>query len=138
MESMPFAIVTPSGITYSDKIDKATIPTLAGEITILPDHAPLVSIVGTGEITIVKGGIDIPIAISGGMLEITPDGEVSILAEASEHVSEIDPERAEHAKKRAEELLKQEGSVADIEFAALQARLQKQLNRIHLVNKYRK
>jgi F-type H+-transporting ATPase subunit epsilon len=135
---MNFRVITPFGTTYEDTIDKATIPTKAGAITILEKHAPLVSVLDSGEMIIHKGSATVPLAISGGILEITPDGDVFVLADTAERAEQIDMQRAEQARMRAAELLKQQKNVDNIDFARLQAQMEKELTRISVGKKYRK
>ena len=65
-----FKIVTPEGIVYQDEIAQATIPTMDGEITILPDHVPLVSILKTGELRVKDKEGEHAMALAGGFLEM--------------------------------------------------------------------
>jgi F-type H+-transporting ATPase subunit epsilon len=135
---IPFKIVSPQGIVYESEIDKVTIPTQAGQITVLPRHAPLVSVLRPGELIVHKEGTIYGLAVSGGILEIRPTGEMIILADTAERAEDIDVERAESARKRAEELLKQQENVADVDFARLQAAIEKELARVSVAKKYRK
>ena len=132
-----FKIVTPYGVTYDDTIEKVTIPTAAGEITVLENHTPLVSILASGELSIHKDGYMVGVAVSGGFFEIRPNSEVYIMADTAEHGESIDIDRAEVARARAEELLKQIQNVEDVDYARLQAMIEKELVRISVGRKYR-
>jgi F-type H+-transporting ATPase subunit epsilon len=138
MNIAPFKIVTPDGVIYEDDIVKVTIPTQAGEITLLPDHAPLVSVLKPGEINISKDGSIIDLAVSTGILEIRPSGEIFILADTAERAEHIDIDRAEEARKRAEKLLKEHKDVEDVAYAKIMAKMEKELARISVGRKYRK
>jgi len=140
MKNAPFKIVTPEGVIYDDNILKVTVPTNAGEITILPDHAPIVSVLKAGELTITKedSAEKVELAVSTGILEIRPSGEIYILADTAERAEHIDLERAETARKRAEELLKKHKDVEDVQFAAIMAKIEKELARISVAKRYRK
>ena len=133
-----FKIVKPEGVVYEDTIDKVTLPTAAGEITVLPLHAPLISTMGVGELTIYKGDVKLPMSVAGGILEIRPDSKVYVMADAAERAEEIDIERAEVARKRAEEAIKNHKNIQDVDFARLQARIEREVNRIGVGKKYRK
>jgi len=135
---VPFKIVSPDGIVYESEIDKVTMPTEAGQITVLPNHAPLVSVLKAGELIVYKSGTMYGLAVSGGIIEIRPEGQVVILADTAERAEDIDVERAESARKRAEELLRQQQNVADVDFARLQAVIEKELARVSVAKKYRK
>ncbi len=134
---MEFKIVTPNGVTYDDSIDKATIPTQAGEVTIHENHLQMVSILKAGEIIVYKGDHEVGLAISGGMLEVKQTGEVYVIADTAERAEDIDITRAEEARARAEELMKQKDDMADVDFARLQSKIEKELSRISVGNKYR-
>ncbi|MBU0660727.1 ATP synthase F1 subunit epsilon [Patescibacteria group bacterium] len=135
---MPFTIVTPNGVLYQDDVEKVTIPTQAGEITILEAHAPMVSIIQAGEMHIHKDGNVVPLAVSTGFMEMRPTGELFIIADTAERAEDIDLSRAEAAKARAEELLKQQDNMADVDFARIQASIEKELARISVGKKYRR
>lgn len=132
-----FKIVTPDGVTYEDNIDKVTIPTGAGQITVLEGHAPLVSTLKPGEVFVHKDGTMIPLAVSGGIMEIRPTGEVFLMADTSERAEDIDVARAEAAKKRAEELLKKQENALDVDFARIQAMIERETARLSVAKRYR-
>ena len=77
-------------------------PGIEGQLGILPQHAPLVTVMAPGELRIVKGGNEEVLAISGGFLQVGPD-RVMVLADTAERSEEIDLARAEEARRRAEE-----------------------------------
>lgn len=135
---MPFKVVTLHGVTYEDDVLKVTIPTVAGEVTIHENHSPIVSVLKAGEMTIVKDGSEVTLAVSSGILEIKPSGEVYVMADTAERAEDIDVDRAEEARKRAEELMKKQTSAQDVDFARIQAQIEKELARIQVGNKYRK
>ena len=135
---MKFSIVKPEGVVYEDEIEKVTIPTESGEITVLPEHEPMVSVLKPGIMTVYKNGNIIELATACGVLEIRPSNELYIIADSAEKAEEIDIERAEKAKKRAEELLKQEQNLSDVDFARIQVMIEKEVARISLGKKYRK
>ena len=132
-----FTIVTPQGVLYKDSIDKVTIPTQAGAITVYPEHIPVVSALRAGELNIHKGNDVVNLAISTGVVEIRPNSIVYVLADTAERSNEIDVDRAELAKKRAEELFAKEDKMLDIDFARLQAKIEKQIVRSSVGRKYR-
>lgn len=135
---MKFRIVTPDGITFEDEITQVSVPTQSGEITILPHHIPLVSVLKAGEIRITKENNETDIAVSTGVIEVRPQDEVYVIADTAERAEHIDLERAEAARKRAEELLQQRSTLEDMEFARLQAKLEKEMARLRVGKKYRK
>jgi len=98
-------IVTPAKLVVKDAAEEAQIPGLSGYLGILPGHAPLITELGVGVITYRASGADHTLSVAWGFAEVLPD-KVTILAEAAERPQEIDVERAQKAKGRAEERLK--------------------------------
>ena len=94
-------IVTPERLAYSDTVDSVQLPGSEGELGVLPHHAPLVSMLGVGELRIRKGGQEESFAIAGGFLQVRPD-RVVVMAETADMASEIDLERAQEARRDAE------------------------------------
>ena len=98
-------IVTPEDRVYSDTIDTVVIPTLEGEIGILPGHIPLLTQVADGELRVTKGGETKTLVVGAGFAEIDGD-RVKILAEYAINEAQIDEGAAEKAIQRAEDALK--------------------------------
>lgn len=134
MKKIHFQIVTPEKITYRDDVDSITLPTQMGEITVLPHHAPLISSLKSGEAIIKKDGEEFSIAISGGFLQVQPKNKVVVLADAAERAEEISEERAEQARIRAEEILK-EKRLDKAEMATAAAALEKSLIRLKVARR---
>ncbi|MCA9387193.1 ATP synthase F1 subunit epsilon [Candidatus Dojkabacteria bacterium] len=138
---MTVKLVTPQGIIIdSNKVDKLTIPTEEGIITILEDHVPMISIVSTGEVVVgfENDTDDEILAISKGILEIGQNSEIHILADTAERAPEIDIDRAEQARLAAEEFLKKQHNLEDVDFARIQAKIEKELARVNVGKKWRK
>lgn len=129
---------TPERTVYDADVEQITLPTLDGEITVLPHHIPLISVLRSGEMHVVKDGVDIPMAVTGGFVEVRPDSAVDILADSAERIEEIDLERAEAARIRAEEYIKTRKFETDVEYAALQAALERAMARIRVIKKHRR
>src|ERR1017187_9417814 len=98
-------IVTPTRLLVKDSAEEAQIPGVSGYLGILPGHAPLISELGVGEITYKTSGVAHTLSVAWGFVEVLPD-KVTVLAEAAERPQEIDTERAQKAKDRAEQRLK--------------------------------
>lgn len=98
-------IVTPEARVYSDTIDNVVIPTVEGEVGILPGHIPLLTQVEHGELRVMKNGQALLLAVSGGFAEVEGDN-VHILAEHAITEEKIDESAVEAAMKRAEEQLR--------------------------------
>ncbi len=95
-------IVTPEAKVYSDTIDSVVIPTVEGEIGVLPGHIPLLTQVEHGELRVTKGTDTQFLAVSGGFAEIEGD-TVRVLAEHAITEEKIDESAVEAALKRAEQ-----------------------------------
>ncbi|MDD5040134.1 MAG: F0F1 ATP synthase subunit epsilon [Patescibacteria group bacterium] len=130
-----FEITTPERTVFSDEVDEVILPTPQGEIGVLPNHIPLVSLLSAGELRIKKGGETIYMAVSGGFLQVRPD-KVVVLSDTAERAEEIDETKADEARKRAQELVK-EKRVDASEFARLSAKIEKELARLKVARKRR-
>ncbi|MGD1030715.1 MAG: ATP synthase F1 subunit epsilon [Opitutaceae bacterium] len=109
-------IVTPAARVYSDTIDTVVIPTLDGEIGILPGHIPLLTQVNDGELRVTKDGKTEALVVGAGFAQILGD-KVSVLAESAIEEAQIDENAVEEALRRAEDALrgKQSLEAAEIE-----------------------
>jgi len=126
-------IVTPEKLAYSDEVDAVTLPGSEGELGVLPHHAPLISTLGAGELRLRKGGAEESFAIVGGFLQVLPD-KVVVMAETADMASEIDVERAQEARRQAEQAL-EGGFVEGADLAAARAQLQAALIRIRVAER---
>ena len=139
MSLLEVKIITPDRVVYDGTdIASMTIPTMEGEITVLPGHIPLIAAIKTGEAHFVKEGNTLGLAVSGGILEVRDGHTVIILAERGELAHDIDVARAEDAYKRAQDAMKMEQNTADIDYARIQGMMEKELNRINVGKKWRK
>jgi F-type H+-transporting ATPase subunit epsilon len=126
-------IVTPEKLAYEGEVDSVQLPGSEGELGVLPHHAPLISTLGSGELRLRKGGEDEYFAIVGGFLQVLPD-KVVVMAETADMASEIDLERAQEARRKAEQVL-ESGYVEGADLAAARASLQAALIRIRVAER---
>jgi F-type H+-transporting ATPase subunit epsilon len=126
-------IVTPERLAYSDTVDAVNLPGVEGELGVLPHHAPLVTMLGVGELRIRKGGVEESFAIAGGFLQVRPD-KVVVMAEMADMASEIDLEKAHEARLEAEMALDRAPTDA-ADLAAARAQLQQSLLRIRVAER---
>lgn len=117
------------------EVDEVVVPGIEGELTVLPEHAPLLTMVKPGVILVRSGGEEIDMAITGGFLEVRND-RVTILADAAERAEEIDAVRAEEARRLAERQL--EEREAEVDLAAAAAALQRALVRLKAAERRRR
>ena len=99
--SLTLEIVTPDARVYSDTIDSVVIPTVEGEVGVLPGHIPLLTQVEHGELRVTKGNETLFLAVSGGFAQVEGD-RVRVLAEHAITESGIDEKAVEEALKRAQ------------------------------------
>jgi F-type H+-transporting ATPase subunit epsilon len=126
-------IVTPEKHLFSGKVDEVTVPSNVGYLGILPGHAPLLSELGIGEISYKIGDTTEYLSCSWGFLEVLPD-RVTILAQTAESASEIDINRAEQAKTRAEKILASKDP--GIDFARAQLAMMRAISRLNAAKRY--
>ena len=113
---MHLEIITAERQVYSDEVDMVIAPGFDGQLGILPMHAPLMTMLKPGELTVRKDGENMYVAVSGGFMEVLGN-KVSVLADACERSDEIDEQRAEQAIQRAQERLANRGSDMELERA---------------------
>ena len=129
-------IVSQDRLVYEGEADVVVIPGESGQMGILPNHAPLLSTLRFGILTVRYRGEEEHFTVAGGVVEVQPD-IITILADAAENVMEIDIDRAEAAKQRAEEMLK-EGPPPDTDsYLAMEAALRRSNLRLEAVRRYR-
>jgi F-type H+-transporting ATPase subunit epsilon len=113
-------IVTPEARVYSETVDTVVIPTVEGEVGILPGHIPLVAQVGAGELRATKGNVTQLLIVGGGFAQVSGD-KVSILADIALHEEKIDENAVAAAMKRAEDALKAKETLPPAEIERLEA-----------------
>lgn len=134
-----FSIVTPDGVAYEDSVKQVSIPTVSGEITVLPHHIPLISALKSGELRIVKNdGTEVILAVAHGVLEVKGEDKIVVLTDTAERAEQIDLDKAEAARVRAEQLLKETKAVDEVQFARIQASLDREMAKLRVGRKYRK
>jgi F-type H+-transporting ATPase subunit epsilon len=128
-------IVTAERMVFADDVNEIVAWGVKGQLGILPHHAPLMTMLQSGDLLIKKDNGEEYLAISGGFLEVRPD-KVIILADACERAEEIDVSRAEAAKRRAEVTLKERPT--EVDTAAAEAALRRSLARLKVAEKRRR
>lgn len=129
--------MTPEKISYSEEADQVSLPTADGEITVLPNHIPLLTQLLPGELSIKKGNQTITMASGGGFAEISGK-KVSVATDLAEKSEEINEKQAEEARKRAGEALKDRQRLSEEEFALTAASLQKALAQLRVKRRHRR
>ena len=130
-------IVSQDRTVFEGDVDIVVLPGSAGEMGVLPNHAPLLTTLNFGVIKVRTRGQEEIFTVAGGIAEVQPD-LVTVLADAAENVREIDMERAEAARQRAQEVL-EKGPPADSDtYLAVEAALRRSNLRLEAARRYRK
>ena len=129
-------VITPERKVYEDDVDMVIAPGSEGYLGILPRHAPLLTALGPGEFRVKKGGIEEVLVVFGGFMDVRGD-RVVVLTDAAESVDEIDAQRAQTARQRAQEVL-QAGPMSAADEARARASLQRALVRIRVSERRRR
>ena len=130
-------IVSQDRTVFQGDVDIVILPGVAGEMGILPHHAPVLTILKYGVIKIRKQGKEQLFAVAGGMAEVQPE-IVTILADAAENIQDIDITRAQAAKKRAQDVLAGLKPEEDHDaYLRMEAALRRSNLRLDAVRRYR-
>ena len=137
-KTIKFEVVTPERIVLKQQILQVTVPTEDGEITVLPEHIPLMSILKPGviEIKLEDGELEL-ISVSGGFVEVMRD-KIVILADTAERADELDEAIIEEARARAEERKKELENVDEVQFANIAVQLEKEMARLKALTRWRR
>lgn len=135
--SIHFELITPERVVFRTEVGQVTLPTTLGDITILPNHAPLVATLTPGVARLWHESSVEDVAVSGGFIEITADGHVRVLADTAERGTELDLSVIEAAKQRAEAVMKEVVRSDDVSYAAAAAALERELARYRVAIKHR-
>jgi F-type H+-transporting ATPase subunit epsilon len=130
--SINLQIVTPDRLLVNEQVDEVEIPGSEGYFGVLPGHTPLLASLAVGEMWYRKGQETTYLSLAFGFCEVLPD-RVTILATLAERADEIDPARAEEAKRRAEERLA--AAARDVDYDRARLALQKSLARLQVVSR---
>ncbi len=121
-DTLQLEIVTPDRLVVNEQVEEVEIPGKSGYLEALPQHAPLITELAPGELTYKRGGTVNRLAVSWGFAEVLPD-KVTILAQTAERPEEINVQRAQEAKQKAQEQL--EHPKPDTDYDAALAALQR-------------
>jgi F-type H+-transporting ATPase subunit epsilon len=129
-------IITPERVVFDEEnIDSVTLPGVMGEMTILPQHAPVMTELRPGPVLFRRAGEEVDLALSGGFMEVRND-TVVVLADTAERSDEIDQTRAEEARRRAQEAIAERQGTIDI--ARAMAALERAQARLRVVDRRRR
>jgi F-type H+-transporting ATPase subunit epsilon len=133
-DTLRLEIVTPAGTVYSEDVEMVTLPSIAGQMGILPRHVPLIAQMVPGEMIVRKDGRDVFVATGEGLIEITGN-RVAILTDLAIQADRIDEAKAEEARQRAEARLREK--LSDEELATVNASLTRSLVQLRIKRRRR-
>ncbi|MNC22782.1 ATP synthase epsilon chain [compost metagenome] len=129
MNTFLLEIVTPERLVFSKQVNSLTVRGANGELGILPGHIPLVTPLQVAPLTVKADGVTTTIAAHGGFVEVHKD-KVTVLAESAELPKDIDVERAEASKERAQRRLQSRSKQDEIDHRRAELALQRAVTRI--------
>jgi F-type H+-transporting ATPase subunit epsilon len=129
-------VVSQDRIVFQGDVDIVNLPGVEGDMGILPNHSPVLALLRFGVVSLKTKTDEQFFTVAGGVAEVQPD-QVTILADAAENVDEIDIQRAESARKRAEELLSKITQAQTDEYLAVQAAMRRSNLRLDAVRRYK-
>lgn len=132
MATFHLRVLTAEKSFFEGEIDRCIVRTMTGDVGILPHHTPYLAPLGIGGLTIYENGKPRHAAVAYGFVEVSSNQAI-IIARTCEWADEIDLNRAEQAKLRAEERLRAEASKKELDVA--QMKLKKAINRIRVAQK---
>lgn len=115
-EKLHFALVSPERELFNGEVDHVVVPGSEGEFGVLPNHAPVMSVIKPGALRVIDGGAERRIFVNGGFADVTPDG-LTVLAEEAIDLADIDAAQIEQELKNAQEDLRDANSDAKREAA---------------------
>jgi len=133
---LQLSVVSQEKKLLSQEVDLVTLPTQTGEITILPDHIPLLSQLQTGELRYVLNGQEQSIVISQGIVDKGPDNTLTVIVDSATHQRDISLQKAEQAIAQAHETMKQ--TVNQRELLMAEASLRQAMWEIKVAQKTKK
>ncbi len=136
-KTIKFEIATPERVVLKRQAYQVLVPTEEGEITVLPEHSPLISILKPGVIEAVLDDNSTEVmSVSGGFVEVLKS-KIVILADSAERAEELDEEAVEEAKKKAQESKDRAESEDHVEFTEVAVKLERELARARAVKRWR-
>jgi len=135
MDKIHIKIVTPERLVFEDKVDSVSVMTENGEVTILPNHVPMVSLLRAGEMRLKHENQESMLAVSTGLLEVHAGNEMVILADTAERSEELTLEEVEKAKELAQKRLEEARDKGTVAYADALVHLERELARYKVAQK---
>ena len=135
MPQLHLKVVTPERVMFDEDITSVSLPTPDGQITVLPNHIPLVTMITPGELIVRAEKAQKISLVYGGFVYIEADGLITIMADSAEHLEELNEKEIEDAKRRAEDLKKK--AVTIEEQVSAEAALARSIAQLKTLRKHR-
>ncbi|EKD47209.1 MAG: hypothetical protein ACD_66C00170G0001 [uncultured bacterium] len=135
MQKLHLKIVTPERIVFEDSVDSVSVMTENGEITILPNHVPLVSLLRSGEMRLKDDKQETLLAVSTGLIEVKPGNIIVVLADTAERSDELTLEEIVKAKDLAQKRLEDARDKNDVAYADALVHMERELARYKVASK---
>jgi len=132
--TLKLEVVTPTGVVYSEDVEMVTLPGVAGQLGVYPQHVPLITQMVPGEMIVRKDGRDLFVATGEGLIEVTAN-RVAVLTDLAVPADRIDEAKAEEARQRAEARLREK--LSGEELAAVNAALTRSLVQLRVKRRRR-
>ena len=133
-DTLKLEIVTPEGTIYSEDVNMVTLPAVAGQIGVYPQHVRLITQMVVGEVIVLKDGRDNYLAVGEGLVEVTGE-RVAIVTDMAVASGSIDEAKAEEARQRAEARLREKISAEEV--ASVNAALARSLAQLQVKRRHR-
>jgi len=108
-DKLHFALVSPERELFNGEVDHVVVPGSEGEFGVMPNHAPVMSVIKPGALRVINDGAERLIFVNGGFADVTPDG-LTVLAEEAIDLGDIDAAELEQQLKSAQEDLRDANS----------------------------
>ncbi len=132
-DALTLEVATPTRLVVADRVDEVVAPGIEGYFGVLPGHAPFLTTLGIGELTYRKGRDEFHLAVAGGFCEVRND-KVIVLADTAERPEDVDRDRAERARQRAEQRLAGR-TPEEIDYTRAAAALARALTRLQVAGR---
>ncbi|HSF05636.1 MAG TPA: F0F1 ATP synthase subunit epsilon [Methylomirabilota bacterium] len=132
-DALTLEVATPTRLVVTDNVDEVVAPGIEGYFGVLPGHAPFLTTLGIGELTYRKGRDEFHLTVGGGFCEVRND-KVIVLADTAERPEDIDRDRAERARQRAEQRLAGRAP-EEIDYTRAAAALARALTRLQVAGR---
>jgi len=135
MSVFTLKLITPGGVTFEGDTSEISLPTPDGQITVLANHEPIISLISPGEIVMQKNGKEHYLATEGGIVEIA-NNLVKVMADTAETAESLDQAKIEEARLAAQQKLRE--AKDHVDFTSAEVALEKQLAKLRILKRRRK